>query len=115
MKRELSYQERKERKRDIAAIVVIVLLTALSVIFTTLFVTAKASEKAAREEYRALAETAYRKSYYSLLYNVDGLETATNKLTVASGKATRQEYLSDMTAYATAAAENMAAFTPEEK
>ena len=114
MKRELTLEERKERRRDLAAIIVIVVLTALSVVFTTLYVTAKSTAKEANENYRALAETTYRKSYYSLLYNVDGLETATNKLTVASGKATRQEYLSDMTSYATAAAENMSAFTPEE-
>ena len=107
-------EERKRRGKDVAAIVVIVVLAALSIVFTTLFVTAKAAEKRANESYRTLAETTYRKSYYSLLYNVDGLETATDKLSVASGKATRQEYLADMTAYATAAAENMAAFTPEE-
>lgn len=114
MQRELSYEERKAKRREVAFVVTIVVLTALSILFTTLFITAKASETRANEEYRALAETTYRKSYYSLLYNVDGLEGASNKLTVASGKATRQEYLADMTAYATAAAENMSAFTPEE-
>ena len=114
MEREASIEERKRKRREIAFVVVILILTALSVVFTTLYVTAKAAENRANENYRALAETTYRKSYYSLLYNVDGLETATNKLSVASGKATRQEFLSDMTAYATAAAENMSAFTPEE-
>ena len=107
-------EERKNKRKEVVAIVVIVLLTALSIVFTTLFVTAKVAENRATENYRALAETTYRKSYYSLLYNVDGLETASDKLSVASGKATRQEYLADMTSYATAAAENMAAFTPEE-
>lgn len=114
MQSDLSAREKKFKTRDVVAIVVIVLLTALSVVFTTLFITAKAAEARANGNYRALAENTYRKSYYSLLYNVDGLETAANKLTVASGKATRQEYLSEITSYATAAAENLSAFTPEE-
>ena len=109
-----SIEEKRTKRRERIYVIVILVLTALSILFTTLFVAAKASESRVNEEYRALAETTYRKSYYSLLYNVDGLETATDKLGVASGKATRQEYLADMTAYATAAAENMAAFTPEE-
>ena len=53
-------------------------------------------------------ENVYRKSYYALVYNTDALETAVSKLAVAHSKAMKQEYLSDMTAYATAAAENLA-------
>ena len=61
MQRELS-EERRHKRREIAAVIVIVLLTALYVLFTTLYVTAKASETRANESYRALAETTYRKS-----------------------------------------------------
>ena len=111
--KEMTNEQKREKRREIGWIVAIVILTVISVLFTTLYVTAKASEAQAKESYRTLAETTYRKSYYSLLYNIDGLDTATDKLTVASGKATRQEYLADITSYATAAAENMAAFTPE--
>ncbi|MBO7390350.1 MAG: germination protein YpeB [Clostridia bacterium] len=106
--------ERRERIKTVIAIVVIVLLAGISGVFAALYATARAEESAADERYRALAESTYRKSYYSLLYNMDGLEGATNKLTVASGKALRQEYLSDISSYATAAAENMSDFTPEE-
>lgn len=106
--------ERRERIKTIVAIVVIVLLAAISGVFAALYATAKAEESAADARYRALAESTYRKSYYSLLYNMDGLEGASNKLTVASGKALRQEYLADISSYATAAAENMSDFTPEE-
>lgn len=114
MREEASHSERKEKRKEIAAVIVIVLLAALSIVFTTLYVTARRAEGQANEHYRALAETTYRKSYYSLLYHMDGLDDAANKLTVASGKATRQEYLADLSSHATAAAENMAAFTPEE-
>ena len=106
--------ERRERIKTVIAIVVIILLAGISGVFAALYATARAEESAADERYRALAESTYRKSYYSLLYNMDGLEGATNKLTVASGKALRQEYLSDISSYATAAAENMSDFTPEE-
>ena len=106
--------ERRERIKTIVAIVVIVLLAGISGVFAALYATARAEENAADERYRALAESTYRKSYYSLLYNMDGLEGATNKLTIASGKALRQEYLADISSYATAAAENMSDFTPEE-
>ena len=106
--------EKKERSRATAAIVVIALLALLSAVLTALYVTAKSGQSAADERYRALAESTYRKSYYALLYNMDGLEGATNKLTVASGKALKQEYLADIGSYATAAAENMSDFTPED-
>ena len=106
--------KKSEKARTTVAIVVIALLAVLSAVFVSLYVTAKAGQSAADERYRALAESTYRKSYYSLLYNMDGLEGATNKLTVASGKALKQEYLADISTYATAAAENMSDFTPEE-
>ena len=106
--------KKSEKARTTVAIVVIALLAVLSAVFVSLYVTAKAGQGAADERYRALAESTYRKSYYSLLYNMDGLEGATNKLTVASGKALKQEYLADISTYATAAAENMSDFTPEE-
>ena len=114
MKKGISMAEKAERRRSVIAVVVIGALALTTALMTALFVTARAKKAQAEGRYRTLAESTYRKSYYSLLYNIDGLETATNKLTVASGKATRQEYLSDITAYSTAAAENMAAFTPEE-
>ena len=114
MKKEISMEERTERIKNTVAIIVIVLLALTTALMATFFAAARSKQAQSEERYRALAETTYRKSYYSLLYNIDGLETATNKLSVASGKATRQEYLSDISAYATAAAENMAAFTPEE-
>ena len=106
--------EKREKQRTTVAIIVITLLAVLSGVFVALYVTAKAGRNDAEERYNALAESTYRKSYYSLLYNMDGLEGATNKLTVASGKALKQEYLGDITSYATAAAENMSDFTPEE-
>lgn len=107
-----SQMDRKDHKTTIA-IVVIALLAVLSGILAALYATARASKSESDERYRALAESTYRKSYYSLLYNMDGLEGATNKLTVASGKALKQEYLADISSYATAAAENMSDFTPE--
>ena len=106
--------EKREKRKTTIVIVVITLLSLLSGIFVALYITAKAGQNDAEIRYNALAESTYRKSYYSLLYNMDGLEGATNKLTVASGKALKQEYLGDITAYATAAAENMSDFTPEE-
>ena len=106
--------EKRERNRTTLAIIVIALLAVLSGVLAALYVTAKAGKSEADERYRALAEGTYRKSYYALVYNMDGLEGATNKLTVASGKALKQEYLSDVTSYATAAAENMSDLTPEE-
>ena len=106
--------EKREKTRTGVAIVVITLLAVLSAVLAALYVTAKSGEAAADERYRALAESTYRKSYYALLYNMDGLEGATNKLTVASGKALKQEYLADISSYATAAAENMSDFTPED-
>ena len=106
--------QRKDKRRTVAAILAISLLSLLSAVFVALYVTAKSGQSAADERYRALAESTYRKSYYALLYNMDGLEGATNKLTVASGKALKQEYLADISSYATAAAENMSDFTPEE-
>ena len=110
--RERSMDKRNRIKAG-AAIVAIALLAVLSGVFAALYATARAEEGVADERYRTLAESTYRKSYYSLLYNVDGLENATNKLTVASGKALKQEYLADISTYATAAAENMSDFTPE--
>ncbi len=107
-------QSNAERKRGIAAVVTIALLALATAVMTALFVAARSAEAQANEDYRTLAETTYRKSYYALLYNMDGLSTATDKLTVSSGKALSQEYLADITSYSTAAAENMAAFTPEE-
>lgn len=106
--------ERRDKTRTTVAIVVIALLAVLSGVLAALYVTAKAGQSAADERYRALAESTYRKSYYALLYNMDGLEGATNKLTVASGKALKQEYLADVSSYATAAAENMSDFTMNE-
>ena len=106
--------EKRNKVKAGAAVIAIALLAVLSGVFAALYATARAEEDAADERYKSLAESTYRKSYYSLLYNVDGLENATNKLTVASGKALRQEYLADVTTYATAAAENMSDFTPEE-
>ena len=106
--------ERKKKAKTTVAIVVIALLAVVTAVFAALYVTARSEESAADERYRALAESTYRKSYYALLYNMDGLEGATNKLTVASGKALKQEYLADISSYATAAAENMSDFTPEE-
>ncbi len=106
--------ERREKTRTTVAIVVIALLAVLSGVLAALYVTAKAGQSAADERYRALAESTYRKSYYALLYNMDGLEGAANKLTVASGKALKQEYLADVSSYATAAAENMSDFTMNE-
>lgn len=106
--------EKRERTKTTIAIVVIAILAILSGVFVALYVTAKAGQSAADERYRAFAESNYRKSYYALLYNVDSLEGAADKLTVASGKALRQEYLSDVSSYATAAAENMSDFTPDE-
>ncbi len=106
--------EKREKAKTTVAIVVIALLAAVSAVFAALYVTAKANENAADDRYRALAESTYRKSYYALLYNMDGLEGAADKLTVASGKALKQEYLADVSSYATAAAENMSDFTPEE-
>ena len=79
--------ERRDKTRTTVAIVVIALLAVLSGVLAALYVTAKAGQSAADERYRALAESTYRKSYYALLYNMDGLEGAANKLTVASGKA----------------------------
>ena len=108
----MEYSER--RKRKIGYIIAIVVLTAAAVTMTVLYAVAQKGRMDSEREYRALAESTYSKSYYALLYNMDGLETATDKLTVAAGKATRQEYLADITTYATAAAENMSAFTPEE-
>ena len=105
--------EKRNRIKAGAAVVAIALLAVLSGVFAALYATARAEEGAADERYKTLAESTYRKSYYSLLYNVDGLENATNKLTVASGKALKQEYLADISTYATAAAENMSDFTPE--
>ena len=102
--------QRKDKRRTVAAILAISLLSLLSAVFVALYVTAKSGQSAADERYRALAESTYRKSYYALLYNMDGLEGATNKLTVASGKALKQEYLADISSYATAAAENMQNF-----
>ena len=106
--------ERRDKTRTTVAIVVIALLAVLSGVLAALYVTAKAGQSAADERYRALAESTYRKSYYALLYNMDGLEGAANKLTVASGKALKQEYLADVSSYATAAAENMSDFTMNE-
>ena len=108
----MEYSERKKRK--VGYIVAIVVLTAATVAMSVLFAVARKGQSDSEREYRALAESTYSKSYYSLLYNMDGLETATDKLTVASGKATRQEYLADISSYATAAAENMSAFTSKE-
>ena len=105
--------ESKKKSKDGIVILVITLLSVAVAVMIALFVTARAGQAKAEDRYRVLAESTYRKSYYALVYNVDGLDTAADKLTVASGKATRQEYLADMTAYATAAAENMSAFTPE--
>ena len=106
--------ERRDKTRTTVAIVVIALLAVLSGVLAALYVTAKAGQSAADERYRALAESTYRKSYYALLYNMDGLEGAANKLTVASGKALKQEYLADVSSYAIAAAENMSDFTMNE-
>lgn len=114
MREEVSYRERKEKRKDLIAILVIGLMAALAAVMTALFVTARSRAAKSEAQYRALAENTYRKSYYALLYNMDGLDSATNKLTVASGKAIRQEYLADISSYATAAGENMANFTPEE-
>ena len=106
--------KKKEKTSTTVAIIVIALLAILSGVFAALYATAKAEEAEANGNYRALAEGTYRKSYYSLLYNMDGLENATNKITVASGKALKQEYLADISSYATAAAENMSDFTPDD-
>lgn len=114
MRREMTISERKEKRRDAVMIALISLLAVLSAVMTALFVTARTREARSEDRYNALAESTYRKSYYALLYNMDGLDAATNKLSVASGRATRQEYLADITAYATAAAENMSAFTAED-
>jgi len=112
MDRERLYRSKDHRK--IGWILVIVLLTAALITMSVLFAIAKIGQMDSVREYRALAESTYSKSYYALVYNIDGLETATEKLSVASGKATRQEYLADITSYATAAAENMSNFSSEE-
>jgi len=107
MKRELTIEEKQERRRDRIAILVIVLLSIAAAVFGILFATAKASEMRVKDDYRALAETTYRKNYYGLVYNVEGMEGALNKLGVASNRALKQEYLADITAFSSAAAENM--------
>ena len=63
--------KKSEKARTTVAIVIIALLAVLSAVFVSLYVTAKAGQSAADERYRALAESTYRKSYYSLLYNMD--------------------------------------------
>ena len=79
--------EKKKKSKDGVAILVIALLSVAAAVMTALFVTARAKQAKADERYRVLAESTYRKSYYALVYNVDGLDTAADKLTVASGKA----------------------------
>ena len=103
-----TYKNRKWKGKDVAAIAVIVCLTAAAVLFASLYALSKSKAEAENSRYKTTMENVYRKSYYGLVYNTDGLETAVTKLSVARSKAMKQEYLSDMTAYSTAAAENMA-------
>lgn len=105
---ERSYKRnRKFGARDVIAIVVIVFLTALAVLFATLYAWSRSKAEAEGEKYKTTMENVYRKSYYGLTYDIDGLDTAISKLSVARTKAMKQEYLSDISAYSTAASENV--------
>ncbi len=111
-----SYSEKeikKEKRKNIVAIVLIAAMTALAVVFASLYAAAKAQAGAEGRRYRTTMENQYRKSYYGLVYNVDGLDGAVAKLSVARSNPLRQEYLSDMTAYSTAAGENLSNLVEE--
>ncbi|MBP5404448.1 MAG: germination protein YpeB [Clostridia bacterium] len=110
MKYEIYREETKKKRisgKDIAFIVSIVLLTLILALFVAKYAVERARAEDAEMRYKTATENVYRKSYYSLTYNMDGLDGALTKLSVARSAPLRQEYLSEVSTYSTAAAENL--------
>ena len=116
MEYEIIREGKKRKSHGKAALIWALVLTCVALaVFVTLFAVERERSAAAEEEYRVATENVYRKSYYSLVYNVDGLDAALTKLAVAKSGAMRQEYLAEVTTYATAAAENISNLAEKEE